>query len=367
MKVLRHKLILLVTFFAASVLTFGNPNSFAQSNQTTKNILRLRIAVTPFQDTTLMLIGIQKGFFRDEGIDLQPIDSTWNEQLELLAGGGADIAMGTIDEVVAKDKNLTLINKRLYYFLPAWLFEGMIFVTRPDILSIAEIRAKYGEKDSACRFLEQIKNKVIAVPEGGVYEQALRQFIIKAGMEPSKFRFVNSKLEAGIYALDDPKVGLAAAGIVQRLEAQRRNYKIALETLDLGVTVITGFVSTANLFERQSEALTRFSCGWFKSVRYALDHMEENFSIVSKYIDQQGGRAPSYEDFKTALGFQKIPKSPQEAKERFLTPTSPMYWEKAWDSAVQHLRDTGKAADVSGAKDSFVAGSVLNSSENLCP
>jgi ABC-type nitrate/sulfonate/bicarbonate transport system substrate-binding protein len=320
----------------------------------------VRIAVTPYQDTTLMLYGIKNGFFRDYGIDLQVRDSTWNEQIEFVAGGGCDIAMATIDEVVAKSKNLRKVNRRVVYFMPAWIFEGMIFVCRGGFQTLDELREKYGAAKASKMFLEQLKDKKIAVPEGGVYEQALRKFIRTAGGDPDSFTFINSKLEVGINGLEDPNVGIAAAGIVQRLEAGRRGYKIALKTEDLGVLVLTGFVCRAELYDRNPELVAGYLCGWYKSVRVALDNMDENYRIVREYLDGRGATVPSPEDLKAALTFQRIATTPGQAKAMFLDPNSPAYWKISWEAAVQNLKDTGKASEAPETSEDFVG-------EQLCP
>src|SRR5262245_7299161 len=63
----------------------------------------LRISIPPFVDTAFTVVGLEKGFFSEKGVALRPVNSAWENQYELIAGGELDVAMSTIDEFVNKD------------------------------------------------------------------------------------------------------------------------------------------------------------------------------------------------------------------------------------------------------------------------
>lgn len=350
----QRKLISLLLICVVLLIALYAAKSFLPQDNS-EALPSVRIAVTPYQDTTLMLYGIERGFFKEEGITLEVKDTTWNEQIEFVVGGGSDIAMATLDEIVAKDKNLTMANRKLAYFLPAWLFEGIIFAGRDDLQSYSELREQFNESEAKRKFVAQLKGKKIAVPEGGVYEQAIRKFIASADEDPETFSFVNAQLEAGINGLNDHDVAIAAAGIVERPEALRRGYKIALDSVDLDLIVITGFFCKHSFYKEHPELLSKFIKGWYRSVSAALENPKENYAVVSTYIDRRGAKAPTFEDMTTALKFQRIPESSSEAWDMFLDPKSPIHWEKSWDAAVENLADTEKGDQVPDSKDAFVA------------
>ena len=80
-----------VLFIVITCLTI-----FSNCRQRPNGLTRIRIAGTPHQDTTLYMWGMQKGYFRDRGLNLEICDTTFNEQIEAVAGGGCDIAMATV-------------------------------------------------------------------------------------------------------------------------------------------------------------------------------------------------------------------------------------------------------------------------------
>ena len=320
----------------------------------------MRIAGTPHQDTTLYMWGMEKGYFLKQGVELEVRDTTFNEQIEFTAGGGCDVAMATVDEIAAKSKNLNLANRRVVYVMPAWLFEGQIFVSRPDLSSLAELKRQYPADEARRRFLEQIRGKIIAVPEGSSYDQALRRLIKAAGYAPSDFKFVNSQLEAGINSLSDRDVGLAAAGIVERPEAESRGYKVALDSLDLEMIVIAGFVVRADYYAKYRDAVDAFLATWFTSVNEALAQPRENYKIFEKYLSNRGGKVPSFDEYERALRYTKFARSPEEVRSMFLVENAPAFWRKPWDARVEQLRESGQADQAPPNTKDFIAGEVVS-------
>ncbi|MEK6411049.1 MAG: ABC transporter substrate-binding protein [Acidobacteriota bacterium] len=321
---------------------------------------RIRIAGTPHQDTTLYMWGMQKGYFRERGVELDIRDTTFNEQIEFAAGGGCDIAMATVDEIAAKSKNLTLANRRVNYLLPAWLFEGQIFVSRPDLASLAELKQQYPAEEARHRFFEQIRGKIIAVPEGSSYDQALRRLMKESGYDPADFRFVNSQLEAGINGLSDRNVALAAAGIVERPEAEGRGYKVALDSLDLEMIVIAGFICRADFYEKHRDAVDTFLSIWFTSVNEALAHPRENYEIFHSYLSNRGAKVPSFDEYEGALRYTRFARNPAEVRSMFLDESAPSFWRKPWDARIQQLRESGQADQVPSNTNDFIADDVVS-------
>lgn len=169
LRTLRISVIGIFCLAVLSAVASDQKNRHAGPNAPT----RMRIAGTPHQDTTLYMWGMTKGYFLNHGVELDVRDTTFNEQIDFVAGGGCDLAMATVDEIAAKSKNLMLVNRRVIYIMPAWLFEGQIIVSRPDLVSLAELKRQYPQEEARRRFFEQIRGKIIAVPEGSSYTNKL--------------------------------------------------------------------------------------------------------------------------------------------------------------------------------------------------
>jgi ABC-type nitrate/sulfonate/bicarbonate transport system substrate-binding protein len=350
------------TFAASAIITLVvSALAFAYyiSYGPTTGLTTIRIAGTPHQDTTLYMWGMQKGLFRKYNIDLDVCDTTFNEQIELVAGNGCDIAMATVDELAAKSKNLDLADRRVLYLMPAWLFEGQIFVSRPTLLSLAELRKQTSAEDAVKRFFGQLRGKKIAVPEGSSYDQAIRRLMKAADIDPAGYTFINAELEAGINGLSDPAVALAAAGIVERPEAERRGYKVALSSVDLNAIVIAGFISSARFYKDHRDAVDDFLLAWFESVDGGLTHPQENYALFSSYVSGRGAKPPSFEEYERALRYTRFSHSPTDVYNSFLNPDSSTYWRKPWDDRLEQLRESGEKDQATTSTADFVADEVV--------
>lgn len=323
------------------------------------NVRRLRVTMPPYPDTCLFLYGKDKGIFRKNGIDIEPMDCNWNDQIEFTAGGGTDIAMATVDELAVKSKNLHRINKPVVYFLPAWLFTGLTFVSHPDLQSLDELRQKYPENEARKQFLKQLKDKIIAVPEGGCYDQALRRFICNAGEKPENFKFVNTQIETGINGLSDKSVSIAAVGVFEYPEALRRGYKIALRSSDFDSVTITGFICTKEFYDQNKEILTDFARCWYETLPAVLAHRPETYSIMKKYLDQRGTQFTSLRDFNESLTNNLFPMNASTSYSMFSHSNKRTSWKKSWDNAMSNLKDTGKGDQVSDSASDFVGEQFL--------
>jgi ABC-type nitrate/sulfonate/bicarbonate transport system substrate-binding protein len=304
--------------------------------------------------------GMQKGYFLNRKLELDVRDTSFNEQIEFVAGGGCDIAMATVDEIAAKSKNLTLVDRRVLYIMPAWLFEGQIFVSRPDLVSLAELKRQYSHEEARRRFFEQIRGKIIAVPEGSSYDQALRRMMKASGYDAKDFRFVNSQLEAGINGLSDRNVALSAAGIVERPEAERRGYKVALDSQDLEMIVIAGFICNADYYAKHQEAVDAFLSTWFASVNEALAHPRENYEIFQSYLSNRGAKVPSFDEYERALRYTRFARNPAEVRSMFLDVGAPTFWRRPWDARLQQLRETGQSDQIPDNTNDFIADEVVS-------
>ena len=265
------------------------------------NRVQLRVAVAPFTDTVRVVYGKEQGFFSSQGLDVQVKDLLWTDQIEAVASGGCDIAMCTLDEFVAKSRSLDAINRGVVYILPAWIFDGTVFISGPGIKTLAELRAGHTNAEARRLFLEQLRSKKLAIPEGSLFDQAFRRFVVSAGYRVEDFRIVNTSIEVGINSLGDPEVGLVAAAAVERIEAQKRGYKIALEGEDLGVLVLTGFICRKDFYEQHPDQIARFYAGWYKSLQAAIADPRSYYAVMSKYLDERGAKVPTYEEFESTL------------------------------------------------------------------
>ena len=89
------------------------------------------------------------------------------------------------------------MDREIAYLLPAWIFDGLIFVARPEIRSYEELREQNDANEARSLFLAQLRGKKLAIPEGSVHDQGFRAFVSKTRHTMADFSVVNTKLDAG--------------------------------------------------------------------------------------------------------------------------------------------------------------------------
>lgn len=319
---------------------------------------RLRLGIGPYVDTTRLLRGVAEGEFTRRDVALQVVRTPWEANFDYLVSDTLDVAMASLDEFVAKQKNLEKLKEPLVFFLPAWRFIGLGLYTKGRIKPLSEFRT--GTRQERTRdFLSQLEGKIIALPEGTAFQISFLNFIANAGLRAENFRIVNAAIDAGLNGLEDPNVALAAVAAQQWTEAESRGYRRALSADELGAITVTGYMVKATTYNEKREALNQFACAWYGSMRLAESDPQGTYRASSEFITSGGGKAISYADWERAGAQNVIPKDASSAITAFLWDESPSYWLGAWEQATKLLALTGKAELVPDGVGPFAASGFL--------
>jgi ABC-type nitrate/sulfonate/bicarbonate transport system substrate-binding protein len=327
----------------------------------------LRIAVPPFVDTAMPVAGQKVDLFTQQGARLQLVDTTWENQYELIAGGALDISMSTVDEFINKDKNLRAANRRVIFILPAWQFRGLGFYTSASFKTLAELRQTVGVDAAKTQFLAQLMGHKVVVPEGSVFESGLREFLKGSGVDTSKVQIVNAALDTALNALSDRDVALVAVGSQQRFEAERRGYREAIAPEDLGLDVLTGFIARAEVWEKRKTEVLAFACGWYATVRLVNGRADKGYSDISGYLSARGAGTLTPSEYEALRKYNVFAATPAQAKELFFEPQGAAYWKRVWDRTIAAMQAAGKEGDAPPDSSGFVAPTVNSELVQKCP
>lgn len=333
-------------------LTYRGPTSLAAEK------FAISVSNAPFVDASMTYLGKSEGFFSRRGLEVRIIDATWADQFDLIASGSADIALASLDQVVARAKNLETLGAPIVFVLPAWQFVGLGYYTKGEYQTLDYFLER--NPDTAhTDFLFQFRNKKIALTEGTVFEQGFISLVEKSAFKMADFSIVNTSPSAGLNGLEDPAVGLAAVGYQQWAEAERRGYKRAVSADDADVIVITGFIASAAFARESPEKLIRFGCAWFDIANFFANNSRKAYDTIEPQLEDRGATPISFEEFQSISLANVIPLSPTASALLFLRPSSPAYWNKAWNQATKNLADTDKSEAVPSSTKAFQATDFL--------
>lgn len=323
----------------------------------------LRVSVPPFVDTAFTKVGLAKNAFGTLSPRVKLVDTNWENQYDVLAGGGIDIAMSTVDEFVNKSRNLAAAGKPVVFILPAWKFRGLGFYAAKDIRPLSE----FSGRDAKDEFLGQLRDKKIVLAEGSVFDQALRAFVKGSSISYDDLTVVNASLDSALNSLSDSSVGIVAVGSQQRFEAERRGYREAISPEALGLDVITGFIVSEGTYRERRSDVISFACGWYATAKIVTADRRSAYDITNSYLVGRGANSLTFEEYSALRAFNVLPTSPAEANELFIAQEGAAYWKSVWERSVTAMKEAGKVDGSPLNTKGFVAPDVLAAAQSSCP
>ena len=236
----------------------------------------LNVGVIPIADVAPLYLGMDKGFFEEEGLKIVP----------KLAEGGAAI----VPAVLAGDDQIGFSNTT-----------SLIIAASKDLpIQIISQGVLAGEsteqawdgvvvpKGSDIESITDLEGKTVAVNTlNNVSQIVVNTALEKAGGDPSKVKYVEVPFPDMNAALESDRVDAAfqvEPGYSGGLAAGSRNISNAYEEMAPNYTVATYFTSKQYIAENR-DVVDRFARAMQKSLEYAAGHDDEVRAIVGTYTE----------------------------------------------------------------------------------
>ncbi|GAA5165484.1 ABC transporter substrate-binding protein [Ornithinimicrobium tianjinense] len=284
---MKRSLALVTAAMTAALLTScssGSPSSDAPAGGATDNgaqseaagdgeLRSIKVGVIPIVDTAPIYLGDAKGFFEEEGLDLEIVETSGGAAaVPGVVSGSFDVAFGnTVSVMVAADQGLPL----------KYLTNGLA-TTGED----PDVGAVLAPGDSDIESAGDLAGKTVAVNNlNNIGDTTIRTIVEADGGDPSTIEFVEiafpdmpAAIERGqvdaAWVLDPFKTGAMDAGA--KLVAN--NFAEFDPELD-----IAGYFTTMETFEEDKELVDAFTAAMTKSLEYAAENPEEVRDIVGTY------------------------------------------------------------------------------------
>ena len=236
----------------------------------------LKVGVIPIADVAPLYLGIDKGFFEEEGLTIEP----------QLAEGGAAI----VPSVVSGDYQIGFSNTTSLIIagskkLPIQIIsQGVLAGTGPDDAWDGVIVPK----GSDVKELGDLEGKTVAVNTlNNVSQVVVNTALKEAGADYTKVKYVEVPFPDMNAALEAGRVDAAfqvEPGYSGGLAAGSKNIANAYEAMAPNYTVATYFASKQYIGENRDE-VDRFKRAMQKSLDYASAHDDEVRAIVGTYTE----------------------------------------------------------------------------------
>ncbi len=236
----------------------------------------LKVGVIPIADVAPLYLGVDQGFFEEEGLTIEP----------QLAEGGAAI----VPSVVSGDYQIGFSNTTSLIIagskqLPIQIIsQGVLAGTGPDDAWDGVIVPK----GSDVKDLADLEGRTVAVNTlNNVSQVVVNTALKEAGADYTKVKYVEVPFPDMNAALESGRVDAAfqvEPGYSGGLAAGSRNIVNAYEAMAPNYTVATYFASKQYIAEHR-DVVDRFTRAMEKSLDYAAGHDAEVRAIVGTYTE----------------------------------------------------------------------------------
>jgi NitT/TauT family transport system substrate-binding protein len=240
------------------------------------DVQTLKVGVIPIADVAPLYLGMDKGFFEEEGLKISP----------QLAEGGAAI----VPSVVSGDYQIGFSNTTSLIIagskkLPIQIIsQGVLGGTGPDDAWDGVMVPK----GSGVKDIKDLEGKTVAVNTlNNVSQVVVNTALEKAGGDPKKVKYVEVPFPDMNAALESGRVDAAfevEPGYSGGLAAGSKSVSNAYEEMAPNYTVATYFATKQYIGESR-DVVDRFVRAMQKSLDYASSHDDEARAIVGTYTE----------------------------------------------------------------------------------
>jgi NitT/TauT family transport system substrate-binding protein len=237
-------------------------------------VTRITVGVLPIGNAAPLYLGMEKGFFREEGLELTPqVAQSGNELVTTLVSGDSQVAfLGYVPVIVARAQGLPL----------------KVVANADTGADIAEDEWQVilSRKGSDIRQPADLKGKTIAVNAlRGVAEVGLKAALEAEGVDPGSIKLLEIPFPEMPAALEARRVD-AIWGVEPFLtQALGEGAQEVLAPYpSLGEAFPNGtYATTDNYLEENADVMERFTRAMNRSSEYATENPEEARAVIPTF------------------------------------------------------------------------------------
>ncbi|SPE37260.1 exported hypothetical protein [Candidatus Sulfopaludibacter sp. SbA6] len=327
----KHLLILIAVLVAAGVgfwlwrTTAGTPP--------------MRMAVSPFQDTLVPIVGETTGWYKQDGVQITFTILGWAEVMEALSGGSVDVAINNISSVIATHQR----NPEIVYYYGLNPFDnGFALMVRPNgpLKTVAQIEAETGDHNRAIQLAaSQLKGRTVVTTGKTDMEQGVAAAARRGGLDFQRdLKIIDMNPDEGLAAFLRGDGDAYIGGIPQRTRAEKEGMVAMLTGADLGPPPINGLVTTKRYAASHQKELLKVLHVWFRIVNYIDADMQAGAAPIIEKLNASSPAQFTLDDFKRFWNhYEHYPPNPRAVQELILDPSGRNYWKSRWDDCNQYF------------------------------
>jgi len=313
--------------------------STARAQQPTK----ISIGISPFQDTLLPIVGQEKGWFKEEGLDVQFKTLAWNAIAPAVASGAIDVAVYNTTGVVA------VYSKQpdMVFWYPWNIFtQGAALMGRPGIglKSVSDFEKEGKSHEEAVKAVaSQLRGKTVVTTMGSDMGKAVVVMTASNGVPRDAFKIIDMDPDQGLAAFLSGTGDAYLGGIPQRTRLNKEGYLTLASGPDVAPVPLNGWVTTKPFATKNQDALLKLQNVMFRIIRYTNANQDETAKLITDRLNSETGAKMTTDEFKRFWNdIETYPKGPAEVARDILAPTGFAYWKRTWDNDNAYFTEIDK-------------------------
>ena len=318
-------------------------------------LTKISIGISPFQDTYLPIIGEEKGWFEEAGLDVELKSLAWNGITPALISGDVDMAVNNTTGVVSIANSEPDI---VYAYGWNPFTEGSALMIRDDgpLQPIDELEAELGDHDQArTAMIESLAGRTIVTTLSTDMGKQINDALASVGMDETDVEFVDMDPDAGLAAFLSGTGDAYLGGVPQRAKALEEGMVIGLSGPDLAPPPINGLITKRGYVENNQEEVLAFLNVMHRIIRYCDAETDECGTTVTDRLNEETAAGLTLDGFKEYWqDIELYAGNAAAAEEMILDEDGVAYWRDTWDGDNAYLVDTDAIPAPVSAEDHFL-------------
>ncbi len=317
--------------------------AFVGSGMSGEKKTKIRIGVSPFQDTLLPIVGQAKGWYEEAGLDVEFEYLAWNAITPALASNSIDVAVYNTTGVTAVHAQIDDI-----VFLYPWniFAEGQALMGRPNagLKSVKDFEAAGSDRKAAVKAaIQQLKGKTIITTKGTDMGKAVVEACSTNGLTEDDYTIIDMDTDQGLAAFLSGSGDFYLGGIPQRSRLETEGFMAIAVGADLVPVPINGWITTKTFYNANADAMLRLQNVLFRIVRYTRANINEIGKLITDKLNSETGSQMTIDQFiKFFTQIEDFTGNAKETQEKMLSPDGYAYWKKLWDNDNRYFVEVDK-------------------------
>jgi NitT/TauT family transport system substrate-binding protein len=256
------------------VAACGDDDDTAQAPSQDGGVTKVKVGTLPIGNAAPMYLGMEKGFFREEGIEIEPqMAQSGNELITALVSNDSHFAfLGYVPTIVAKSKGLPV--------------KVVANADNGADTAEKEWQVILSRKGSSIREPSDLAGKTVAVNAlKGVAEVGLKSALEKEGVDPNSVKLLEVPFPEMPAALDAKRVdAIWAPEPFLTSVIAKGGQEVLAPYISLGKAWPNGtYATTDRYLGENEEVVERFARAMNRSTQYAAEHPEEARATIPTF------------------------------------------------------------------------------------